>query len=576
MLVKKGGRLMAGSITGDLEAYDRLSVPVLAVGRDFRIWLINGKACELTGYSREDAREKKLFDIASSGELKSQMLHAFKGRALACDFTAGGSMMTKNGRVRKVEWQCHIRYDGTSPAGAVITFVDLTGAGMAMELARVVAGSRTLEEAACRFMDLLSDPLNLKIASISLYPEGGEPYTYVRAYPHGGVRKKPRHALQDSQPAPPQTYVRIFPLTSCGRKIGRLELKTYGGSPLMAEDEAYIGRLCETLSDGVARLMPGERSAGHSPSAGKEQPSQGPGAMPRPVADADESRDMINHLMSMLPHGVMISGRNGRVTMVNEAIGKILGIARQGLVGRTMLEIARDLCQELTNGRPITRRNLAVCRALRTGKPVHNVRSTILVDGWRRVINTSAMPMRNSTGKVTGCMSTMRDVTAMESIVRLGHMAVNERNVNDLIEESLDIIMSASGLRLASLYLWDGSALRLKVQKGEYLGMPVPVCADEPDPQNPTIQSRVYLSGKPLMIKDYRRCASVRLFDPLARKRPVQSMAGLPLRTDRGVIGVLVVATAEGQPLGDAHVTELTAMCSQMAAGIDRALRLYI
>ncbi len=106
--------------------------------------------------------------------------------------------------------------------------------------------------------------------------------------------------------------------------------------------------------------------------------------------------------------------------------------------------------------------------------------------------------------------------------------------------------------------------------------MPVPVCMDEPDPQNPTIQSRVYLSGKPLMIKDYRRCASVRLFDPLARKRPVQSMAGIPLRTDRGVIGVLVVATARASRSADSHVTELTAMCSQMAAGIDRALRLDI
>ncbi|MGA9140961.1 MAG: PAS domain-containing protein [Methanocella sp.] len=576
MLVKKSGRPVAGSMTGDLEAYDHLCVPVIAVGRDFRILLMNEKACELTGYSREDARDKKLLDIASSSDLKSQMMRVFKERALAIDFTAGGSLVTKNGRIRKVEWQCHIRYDGTSPAGAVITFVDLTGAGMAMELARVVAGSRTLEEASCRFMDMLSDPLNLKIASISLYPEDGEPYTYVRAYPHGGVRKKPRQALHDSQPAPPQTYVRIFPLASGGRKIGRLELKAYGGSPLMAEDEAYIGRLCETLSDGVARLMSGERKTGHSPSAGKEQPSQEPGTIPRPVGDADESRDMINHLMSMLPHGVMICGGDGRVRMVNEAIGRILGIASKGLEGRMVLDIARDLRQKHDNGRPVTCRNLVVCRALRTGKPIHNVRSSILVGGSHRVISISAMPLRNAAGKVTGCLSTMRDVTAMESIVRLGNMAVKERNVNDLIEESLDIIMSASGLRFASLYLWDGSALRLKVQKGEQAGMPVPVCKDEPDPQNPTIQSRVYLSGKPLMIKDYRRCASVRLFDPLARKRPIQSMAGIPLRTDRGMIGVLVIATGESQSLGDAHVIELTAMCSQMAAGIDRALRLDI
>ncbi|OPY27146.1 MAG: PAS fold protein [Methanocella sp. PtaU1.Bin125] len=574
MLVKKSARLAAGSMISDLAAYDRLSVPVLAVGKDFRILLINEKACEQTGYSREDVRDKKLFDIASPGDLKSRMLRMFKGKTLAGDFTASGSLVTKNGRIRKVEWQCRIRYEGTSPAGAVITFVDLTGAVIAMELARIMAGSRTVEETTCRFMDLLSDPLNMKIASISLDLEGGETLTYTRAYPHGGMQKKPRHALRDSQPAPSQTYSRVFMLVSGDRAIGRLELKTYGGSPLMAEDEAYVSRLCETLADGIARLSPGERSAEHPPSAGREPPSEETEKGRQLLMDADESREMINHLMSMLPHGMMIYGRDGRVVMANEVAGRILGINRHDLEGRSALEIARGLREERASGRLMTGRSHAICRALGTGAPVHNVRSTILVDGWRRVINTSAVPLRNAAGIVTGCISTLRDVTAMESIVRLGNMAVKERNVNDLIEESLDVILNASGLRTASLYVRDGNTLRLKVQKGEHEGMPVPVCADEPDAQNPTIQSRVYLSGKPLVIKDYRRCASVRLFDPLARKRPVQSMAGIPLRSDRGVIGVLVVATGEGQPLADVHVTELTAMCSQLAAGIDRALRL--
>jgi len=175
-----------------------------------------------------------------------------------------------------------------------------------MELASVMAGSRTIEETAGRFMDLLSDPLNMKIASIILHPEEMEPRTYTRAYPHGGMLKKPRHALKDSQPVPSQAYTRVFPLASGDRKIGRLELKTYGGSPLMAEDEAYVSRLCETLADGIARLMPGERSIEHPPSAGKEPLSQEPDKRQQPGLDADESRDMINHLMSMLPHGMMI------------------------------------------------------------------------------------------------------------------------------------------------------------------------------------------------------------------------------------------------------------------------------
>jgi GAF domain-containing protein len=126
-------------------------------------------------------------------------------------------------------------------------------------------------------------------------------------------------------------------------------------------------------------------------------------------------------------------------------------------------------------------------------------------------------------------------------------------------------------LRLVSLYLWDGSELKLNRLKGDYVGMPVPECRDVPDPLSPTLPSRTYLSGKPLLVKDYRRCASVRLFDPLARRRPVRSMVGMPLLADNDVLGVLVAATGESHPLDEAQLAELSALCSQMAAGIDRS-----
>jgi GAF domain-containing protein len=170
-------------------------------------------------------------------------------------------------------------------------------------------------------------------------------------------------------------------------------------------------------------------------------------------------------------------------------------------------------------------------------------------------------------------MATIRDVTVISSIIRLGHMTLNVASVDDIMEESLDLIMNAMSLRLVSLYLWDGRELKLKLQKGEPAGMPVPDCQGVPDHLNPTLQSRAFLNGRPLLIKDYRRCASVRLFDPLARKRPIRSMAGVPLQAENNVIGVLVAATGEGRPMDEAQLAELSALCSQMAAGINRAYR---
>jgi PAS domain S-box-containing protein len=395
---------------------------------------------------------------------------------------------------------------------------------------------------------------------------------FFRAYPHGAVHKKPRLALHDSYDVSLQAETYAFPLRTNGRSIGSLELTPYGGSHLTAEDESYVRRLCDVFSSGMERMIaaapPGETSVivkKESSAAGQQNPVRAISSGPA------ESPDMAGYLMGMLPHGVIICGRDGEVTTVNESVVRILGIPRDELGGKNIREILRRLSPERENGVAISVRNLAICRALRTGSPAMNVRSFISVNGSRREVIVSAIPVSDTTGAVAGCLATIRDVTVISSIVRLGHLALNATSVDDMVEESLDMIMNAMSLRLISLYLWDGRELKLKVQKGEPSGMPVPDCRDVPDHLSPTLQSRAFLSGKPLLIKDYRRCASVRLFDPLARKRPIRSMAGVPLQADNNVIGVLIAATGEGHPMDEAQLAELSALCSQMAAGIDRA-----
>ncbi len=313
----------------------------------------------------------------------------------------------------------------------------------------------------------------------------------------------------------------------------------------------------------VREIPPGAKNETFA--SGLENPGQGIPA--RPVEDTD----MTGHLMNMLPHGVIICNRDGKVTTVNESVVRILDIPRCELEGQDILEVLHRLAPRRENGVAIGISNLAIGRALRTGNPAMNVRSFIPVKGSRRELVVSAIPVRDTAGDIAGCMATVRDVTVISSIVRIGHLALNVASVDDLIEESLDMIMNAMSLRLISLYLWNGSELKLKVQKGDHAGMSVPECRDVPDHLSPTLQSRAFLRGKPLLIKNYRRCASVRLFDPLACKRPVRSMAGVPLLAGNNVIGVLIAATSEGHPMDEEQLAELSALCSQMAAGIDRA-----
>ncbi len=198
MLVENGDHQESRISPGTLEVYELLCVPVLAVDTGFNIIFINEKACEMTGYSREDLRNKKLFDIAAPGELKKKLLHLFQGQVFERDFTVRSTLVTRNGRIRNIEWQCRTMFQGIFRAGAVITFVDLTDAETVLDMARIMAGSISLESLACGFMDLLSDPLNLKLARITLDAGERQTLAFFRAYPHGAVHKKPRQALHDS------------------------------------------------------------------------------------------------------------------------------------------------------------------------------------------------------------------------------------------------------------------------------------------------------------------------------------------------------------------------------------------
>ncbi len=573
MLVENGDRLEARVLPGTLEVYELLCVPVLAVDTGFNIIYINEKACEMTGYSKDAIKGKRLFDIAAQGDLKKKLLRLFQGQLFERDFTVRSTLVTRNGRVRNVEWQCRTMFQGLIRAGAVITFVDLTGAETVLEMAGIMTGSTSVEHIAGGFMDLLSDPLNLKLARIILSMEDRQSLAFFRAYPHGAVHKKPSQALHDSCDAVTPVETFTFPLRTEGRSIGSLELTPYSGSHLTAEDESYVRRLCDVFSRGVGQLISvAAHSVERAPAAGGESSAANPAqksttGIPGPA----EGPDMTRHIMDLLPQGVFICDRDGHITAVNESVVKMLGIPREDLEGQALADVTRRLAPEKENGVAISVRNMPFCRTLRTGNPVLNIPSFVRVNGSRRELNMSAMPVRDAAGNVAGCLATVRDITVMRSIVRLSQMALNVTNADDLIEESLDLIVNAMRLRLASLYLWDGGELKLNRLKGEYAGMPVPECRDVPDPLSPTLQSRVYLSGKPLLVKDYRRCASIRLFDPLARRRPVRSMAGVPLLADNEVIGVLVAATGEGHPLDEAQLAELSALCGQMAAGIDRS-----
>jgi transcriptional regulator with GAF, ATPase, and Fis domain len=253
-------------------------------------------------------------------------------------------------------------------------------------------------------------------------------------------------------------------------------------------------------------------------------------------------------------------------------VAGLLGAEKAGIEGRAFAGILKELSPEHGNGKAFTLKQLAFHRAVKSGSPVEAF-MTISVAGRKRAISVIFSPLKDHDGAQTGCIVTIRDATVLYALLRMSRIPAEAVKTDDLIDETLDLIANASRLKLVWLYLYDGNELTLKMQKGDVTGVPLPVCRDVPEPDSPTLQCRAFYRARPVLIKDYRRCASVRTFDPMARSRSIRSMAAIPLISDGQTLGILVAATGPNQPLHEPQLAELAAMCEQLSTGIARSMR---
>jgi len=659
MLAEKQKQPCTRNIFSQLDAYESLDVATIAVDRSFHIVFFNDKARRITGYPEEKVMRKSIFDISVSGELKKCLIQTLKTGAQNAEFVTKGSIVTRGGRVRTVDWRGVVLYSEGKAEGILLTGIDVTETEMAKDVARVVASAREIKEIALGFMDLLEGPLNLKIARMSVFTDYCEPITFSRVFPHGGVRKRPQLAIDDTS-YNHEPDIRYFKLWPGDRSIGMLEVTTYPGPPMNFNDIDCVQALCDIVSAGIIRLLPSmeyradlinihnpdsamavinprnyriiDASASFCKVIGKEHPKgtrieqvlpspgligvlrsmksnhvprwgicpeigsvyccipvkdfqEGPGGIlislmgslgTESIADKNPAyyrSDQAEHILSILPHGLAICDATGVVVTANNALTSLLGMDKARIEGRVFDEIIMELNPERVDRKPLNRRHLATYRAMKTGSPIIGSMLAMRVHGSLRTLNSCASPLRDENENISGCLVTLRDATVLTAIINIGRFIIDMKNIDDLIDESLDAIMNAARIKLSWLYIYEGSELVLKVQKGDLTGAPLPLCRDVPDQDSPTLQSRAFRKNKPLLIKDYGRCASVRMFDPIARARNIKSAAAIPLRSDGRTIGVLVAFTDSGKPILKSDLAELGAMCDQLSIGLERSAR---
>lgn len=142
--------------------------------------------------------------------------------------------------------------------------------------------------------------------------------------------------------------------------------------------------------------------------------------------------DVLRQVFDLLPVGVWITDERGRISVSNPASRRIWGGERQ--VGPK--EYAEYKGWRLPHRTPIETHDWALARALEHGETRIGEEIEIEgLDGARRVIRNSAMPLRDGEGRIAGAIAVNEDIT--ELMRREQHL----RELGAIVEQTDDMVV---------------------------------------------------------------------------------------------------------------------------------------
>ncbi|MDD4254094.1 MAG: PAS domain S-box protein [Methanofollis sp.] len=148
-----------------------------------------------------------------------------------------------------------------------------------------------------------------------------------------------------------------------------------------------------------------------------------------------ESEERLNVTLRSIGDGVIVTGEDGRVTLINTVAESLTGWKEEEAMGKSLAGIFHIIDEK--NSQPLENPVMRVIRhGMTTGHRIH----TILVsrDSVQRVIASSAAPVRDKEGIIVGAVLVFRDVTAEREAEKA------RRRLAAIVESSDDAIFGTT------------------------------------------------------------------------------------------------------------------------------------
>ncbi len=146
--------------------------------------------------------------------------------------------------------------------------------------------------------------------------------------------------------------------------------------------------------------------------------------------------ELLDRITNTSPAGIILVGRDGRITFANPRAQDILGLTRAEITERTYNAPAWNITDY--DGGPFPDAQLPFHQVMTTGQPVRNVRHAIeWSDGHRVLLCINAAPLFDDAASIDGIVAAIEDVTEQVRTERA--LQASERRFRAIIEHSADI-----------------------------------------------------------------------------------------------------------------------------------------
>jgi PAS domain S-box-containing protein len=174
-------------------------------------------------------------------------------------------------------------------------------------------------------------------------------------------------------------------------------------------------------------------------------------------ARAREQSEYLRVTLRSIGDAVITTDVSGRVNYLNEVAQTLTGWAPQEALGQPLETVFRIVNE--TTRKPV---ESPATRALREGIVVGLANHTVLIrqDGTERPVDDSAAPIRDESGRVSGCVLIFRDVSEQRRLEReKGHQLLAARMLAAIVESSEAAIIGKS--LDGTIQSWNAAAERL-------------------------------------------------------------------------------------------------------------------